>query len=226
MVGLEPIASREPQHRLAQAIGSNGNNLAHESFSRDIIWFVKIDTDSRGDGTEYGGGEGDGQWPARLAPVLDIARPAVGFVLSSTGYAVARRFRETLAPLELEPREFALLRAVGAAEGQTQQAIGERLGIPASRMVAFVDALEARALLERRANPIDRRARALHLTSAGSELLNRAFVAAAGLEQHLCAVLSAAEREQLLELLGRVARQLGLASGASPTHAHAAFADE
>ena len=171
MVGLEPIASREPQQRLAQAIGSNGNNLAHESFSRDIIWFVKIDTDSRGDGTEYGGGEGDGQWPARLAPVLDIARPAVGFVLSSTGYAVARRFRETLAPLELEPREFALLRAVGAAEGQTQQAIGERLGIPASRMVAFVDALEARALLERRANPIDRRARALHLTSAGSELL-------------------------------------------------------
>jgi DNA-binding MarR family transcriptional regulator len=195
-------------------------------FTRDIIRFVKIDTDSPGHGADYAGGEGNGEWPARLAPVLDIARPAVGFVLSSTGYAVARRFRETLAPLELEPREFALLRAVGAAEGQTQQAIGERLGIPASRMVAFVDALEARKLLERRANPIDRRARALHLTSAGSKLLNRAFVAASGLEQHLCATLSTAERAQLLELLGRVARQLGLASGASSTHAHAALADE
>jgi len=178
--------------------------------------------------TEYGDstGNGDGTWPARLAPVLDIARPAVGFVVSSTGYAVARRFRETLAPLELEPREFALLRAVGAAEGQSQQAIGERLGIPASRMVAFVDALEERSLLERRRNPADRRTRALHLTPAGRDLLGRAFVVAADLERHLCGQLDAAEREQLLELLRRVGQQLGLALGPSSTHAHSALADE
>ena len=54
-----------------------------------------------------------------------------------------------------------------AAEGQSQQAIGERLQIPPSRMVAFVDALEARSLLERRHNPHDRRTRELHLTEAG-----------------------------------------------------------
>ena len=105
----------------------------------------------------------DEPWPAGVTPAPqtdDVPFRAVGFTLSSVGYAVARRFRETLMPLELEPREFALLRAVGAAEGQSQQAIGERLQIPPSRMVAFVDALEARSLLERRHNPLDRRTRA------------------------------------------------------------------
>ena len=126
-----------------------------------------------------------GPWPGDLAPApLEGTAPSpessgpfrsVGFTLSSVGHAVSRRFREILAPLELEPREFALLRGVSAAEGQTQHAIGGRLQIPPSRMVAFVDALEARGLLERRLNPEDRRTRALHLTDAGRDLLDRAF---------------------------------------------------
>ena len=139
-------------------------------------------------------------------------------MLSSIGYAVSRRFHQTLAPLELEPREFALLRAVGSAEGQSQQAIGERLQIPPSRMVAFVDALQARGLLERRQNPLDRRTRPLHLTDDGRELLGKAFVLAGGLEEHLCSEMSAAEREQLLGLLQRVGGQLGLPPGAHAAH--------
>ena len=48
---------------------------------------------------------------------------SVGFTVSSIGHAVARRFGKILMPLELEPREFALLRAVAATEGQSQQAL-------------------------------------------------------------------------------------------------------
>jgi DNA-binding MarR family transcriptional regulator len=148
---------------------------------------------------------------------------SVGFTVSTIGYAVSRAFRAILAPLELEPREFALLRAVAASEGQSQQAIGERLQIPSSRMVAFVDALEARSLIERRHNPQDRRTRALHLTPDGRELMNRAFELAVGHEQRLCADLSDDEREQLLMLLQRVAAQLGLPPGVHA--AHSALAD-
>jgi DNA-binding MarR family transcriptional regulator len=159
---------------------------------------------------------------------LDSSAPfqAVGFVVSSVGYAVGKRFRATLAPLGLEPREFGLLRAVGAAEGQSQQAIGERLQIPPSRMVAFVDGLEERSLLERRQNPQDRRTRALYLTAEGRELLERAFALALGLERDLCAELSDSEREQLLALLQRVALRVGLVTGPHLTHAHAALAEE
>jgi DNA-binding MarR family transcriptional regulator len=146
---------------------------------------------------------------------------SVGFTLSSLGYAVARRFRTTLEPSGLEPREFALLRAVAPIEGASQQAIGERLRIPASRMVAFVDALEERGLLERRHKPDDRRVRALYLTDDGREVLASAFTLASELERHLCTRLNDAEREQLLDVLQKVGAQLGLAPGT-----HAAHLDE
>jgi DNA-binding MarR family transcriptional regulator len=143
---------------------------------------------------------------------------SVGFMLSSLGYAVARHLRTTLEPSGLEPREFALLRAVAPIEGASQQAIGERLRIPASRMVAFVDALETRGLLERRPKPNDRRVRALYLTDDGRKLLASAFALASDLERDLCAQLSDAEREQLLDALQRVGAQLGLTPGAHAAH--------
>jgi DNA-binding MarR family transcriptional regulator len=169
---------------------------------------------------------------AAPSPSASVPFRSVGFTVSSVGYAVSRLFRQTLAPLGLEPREFAILRVVGAAEGMSQQAAGERLQIPPSRMVAFIDALEARMLLERRHNPRDRRTRTLYLTEQGRELLGRAFVLAAELERRLCAHLSDAEREQLLELLTLVGVQLGLSASLRCAHAanaehaaHAALAD-
>jgi DNA-binding MarR family transcriptional regulator len=160
--------------------------------------------------------QGVAETPARAAATFR----AVGFTISTTGYAVSRRFRQLLAPLELEPREWALLRAVSVYEGSSQQALAERLQIPASRMVALVDALEARALLERRPNPADRRARALHLTGEGRRLLARAVAVAIEYERDLCAGLSEQEREQLLGLLARVGERLGLTP-----EVHAALAD-
>jgi DNA-binding MarR family transcriptional regulator len=144
---------------------------------------------------------------------------SVGFMISTTGYAIGSRFREILAPLQLEPRDFSLLRAVDLAEGLSQQALAERLQIPASRLVAFIDALAQRGLIERRQNPSDRRVRALHLTTEGRELLRRAFALAIEHERRICADLGADEREQLLGLLGRVGAQLGLAGGVHAAHA-------
>src|ERR1700761_2397892 len=123
----------------------------------------------------------------------DPAGPAfrsLGFTLSTLGFAVSRGFHETLEPLGIEPRDFALLRAVAADEGRSQQAIGERLKIAPSRMVAFVDLLESRGLLERRLNADDRRTRALHLTDAGRDLLDRAFALAVAYERNLCGDLT------------------------------------
>lgn len=169
-----------------------------------------------------------GQAEEAFAPTPDSTVPfrSVGFTVSTIGYAVAERFREILAPVELEPREFALLRSVQANEGRSQQAVGERLRIPASRMVAFVDALEARGLLERRHNPDDRRTRELHLTDNGRELLARAFSEAVAHEHDICADLSAEERERLLDLLGKVSARLGLAPGVHSAMAHSRLPEE
>ena len=138
----------------------------------------------------------------------------LAFNLSSLGYAVSRGFTKTLAPLELHPREFAVLRAVGFEEGQSQQALADALRIPRSRMVAIVDELEARKLLERRPHPSDRRVRALYLTGAGRLLLEQALAEAVAYEQQVGSALSPHEREQLLALLDRVSTSLGVQDGA------------
>jgi len=138
----------------------------------------------------------------------------IAFNLSSLGYAVSRGFQATLAPFELHPREFAVLRAVGFQEGQTQQALADGLRIPRSRMVSIVDELESRGLLERHPNPDDRRVRELFLTDKGRTLLERAFAEAVAYEAQVSGSLTAAERKQLLDLLGRVSSNLGIDPGA------------
>jgi DNA-binding MarR family transcriptional regulator len=141
---------------------------------------------------------------------------SVGFMLSSLGYAVSRRFHHVLAPLELEPSQFAVLRAVGFNEGQPQQALAQQLNISPSHMVAIVDELERRELLERRPEATDRRVRTLHLTRAGEKLLAQAFELAKELEQLVSKPLSAKERTQLLDVLDRIAEGLDLGPGAHP----------
>src|SRR3954454_17694466 len=103
-------------------------------------------------------------------PRTDRATPpfqSAAFLLSTLGFTVSRRFHEMLGPLELEPGEFALLRAVAASDGERQNALAERLHISPSWMVAIVDQLERRALVERTPHARDRRVRHLHLTAAG-----------------------------------------------------------
>jgi len=139
---------------------------------------------------------------------------SVAFILSSLGYAVSRRFHHVLGPLELEPGEFALLRAVAASEGEPQNALAERLHISPSWMVAIVDDLESRELLERRPHARDRRVRNLHLTAAGRKLLKQAERRAVQFDGQVTEPLSEAELQQLLGLLERVAAGLDLQPGA------------
>ena len=135
-------------------------------------------------------------------------------MLSSLGYAISRRFHQVLGPLELEPGEFALLRAVAASDGESQNALAERLHISPSWMVAIVDDLELRGLLERKPHARDRRVRNLHLTAAGKKLLRRAERQAQSFDQRVSEPLSETELVQLLELLDRIAAGLELQPGA------------
>ena len=96
------------------------------------------------------------------------------------------------------------MRHVAGSEGQTQQALGDALGIPKSRMVALVDDLEARGLVERRLRPDDRRARALHVTTEGARCLGEALEVAEAHEAYVRERLSPAEHHQLVQMLQRL----------------------
>jgi len=108
-----------------------------------------------------------------------------------------------------------LLRRLATAEGQSQQALGQALGITANRMVFLVDDLEEHGLVERRRNPSDRRSHALYPTPRGHQALRDAAAATAR-HGELGRSLSAPERRQLAELLRRVAAEQGIDEHALP----------
>ena len=149
------------------------------------------------------------------------AADSVSFMLSTLGHAISRRFIHALQPLELHPREFAVLRAVRANDGQSQQTLAETLRIPPSRMVAIVDELESRRLIERRPDPGDRRVRALYVTKRGQTLLEDAFDLVVQHERAIQDVLTYKERAELLALLNRIAARLDL-----PTDVHSALRND
>lgn len=129
---------------------------------------------------------------------------SVGFLISQLGFFSSKGFAEALVPIGIEPKEFLLLRFVAASAGQSQQALAQRLGVPPSRMVALVDDLEERGLVERRLNPDDRRVRGLHLTEEGKATVERAAHVAVEYETKLCSSLEGSERDQLIDLLQKI----------------------
>jgi DNA-binding MarR family transcriptional regulator len=83
-------------------------------------------------------------------------------------------------------------------------------------MVALVDELESRGLVERERSTADRRQYALQLTSDGHSVLRGVATLARAHDRDLGQALDADERETLAHLLTRIAEQQGLAPGIHP----------
>jgi DNA-binding MarR family transcriptional regulator len=145
---------------------------------------------------------------------MEKGQPA--FLLAQLGAHAASQFAERLRVLELTPPDAGILRLLRVAAGMSQQELATKLLIHPSRLVAILDNLEKRGLVERRANPDDRRLYSLHLTKGGRELLESIGKVAREHQDALLTALSKEERNELAALLHRVADQQGLVRGVHP----------
>jgi MarR family 2-MHQ and catechol resistance regulon transcriptional repressor len=84
--------------------------------------------------------------------------------------------------------------------------IGDRIRLTSGSMTVAIDRLEAKGLVERHADRGDRRARIVHLTSAGKKLIRCAFAAHAEAMERVAGALSPAERREAIELLKRLGK--------------------
>jgi DNA-binding MarR family transcriptional regulator len=146
----------------------------------------------------------------------DKAPSTLAFLLSQVGIHAARQFSERIAEVGLHPPLFRVLNLVDAAEGRSQQAIGEAIEVPPSRMVGLVDELERLGLVERRPHATDRRVRALYLTAKGRETLARGREIASAHERDLTRGMPAADRRRLTEYLQRIVDEQTIGRGVHP----------
>jgi DNA-binding MarR family transcriptional regulator len=134
-------------------------------------------------------------------PLPSSLTDQLGFLLGRAHLAHRQVAERAFASVRLSGKEVGAL-AILADEGPlSQQRLGERQGIDRTTMVAVVDGLERKRYVERRRDPGDRRAYALHPTPAGRRALRTAVAAAARAEDEFLASLSAADRQRLKRLL-------------------------
>lgn len=150
----------------------------------------------------------------------------VAFLLAQVGAHAADKFAERLRPLKLNPAHAGILRAINHAQGISQQALAQQLGMFPSRMVLVLDELERLGFVERRPSARDRRTYALHLTARGNARLEAIGRIAREHQEALCAALNPGERETLASLLSRIAEQQDLTAGVHPGYRKLGRANE
>jgi len=131
------------------------------------------------------------------------ASPPLGALLARTSHALSSAVAEGLAVHALTLRGFLLLHAASTG-ASSQQALAALVGLDKTTMVAAVDDLAARGLVERRPDPQDRRVRLVVLTEDGARLLRRAREVVERTEHDLLDDLGAEGRDALRGLLVRL----------------------
>lgn len=153
--------------------------------------------------TAAGSGTAPRRRPASLGPLSAF----LGYALRRAQLAVFDDFFQTVADLGLRPAQFGLLVVINQNPGLKQTDASAALGIQTPNFVGLVDELEQRGLAQRQPAANDRRSHALYLTKAGEVLLKRVMARQAEHEDRMTARIGKAGRDQLLELLDKLATE-------------------
>jgi len=110
---------------------------------------------------------------------------------------------------DLSPSAFQVLAILdGAGEPLTARTIAERLLVSSASTTSLLDTLERRGLVERSAHPGDRRKTLVHLSDEARDIVDRMLPVVHGAATDAAAGLSEPEREQLIESLTSIRRQV------------------
>lgn len=130
----------------------------------------------------------------------ECSGPPLGALLARASHGVNAAVNDALAREGLTLRAFLLLEAASRGP-RSQQALAADVGLDKTTMVAAVDDLVAGGLVERRADPHDRRVRLVAVTAEGDRRRSRGRAVVRATETDLFDALGPQGRDALRELL-------------------------
>ena len=142
----------------------------------------------------------------------------LSFLLKQAFALMDEATERELAQLSVSGREFAVLTLIDAEGAASQQRLAARIGVDRTTMVALIDALEEKRLVNRRRDPSDRRAYIVEATPAGRKTLQRALKAVELAERQALAPLTASESTALKQALQRLAEAALARDAKQPDH--------
>jgi DNA-binding MarR family transcriptional regulator len=143
-------------------------------------------------------------------PQTAVERIPYGLLLARLGQESTARFRRSLRPLNLGAQQFIVLKQLQVFGSCSQGELADALGIDYSNLASVTGQLYSRGLIERNRDAADRRRYVVELTADGEQLLVDADNAIESGEESMLNSLEDAEREQLWDLLRRMADALEL----------------
>jgi DNA-binding MarR family transcriptional regulator len=143
--------------------------------------------------------------PTNCLPAELVASP--GFLLARLGIGLKMKTMEAFEEAGFTGYHYGILALLDEGSRTAQSAIADALEYDPSQLVAQLDALEERGLIERRRDPTDRRRQMVSLTPAGRRQLAAFRKIVRKLEDEFLEALDEEERATLHDLLLRIAVQ-------------------
>jgi DNA-binding MarR family transcriptional regulator len=139
----------------------------------------------------------------------DALASRLGYLLKHAQQQLAEAAAPVMAPFGIDGRELAVLTVLAARAPLSQHEAAEELGVDRTTMVALVDALEAKGLVERHRSPQDRRKNIVVLRPGGQDCLRDAGQARDEVEREFLGPLGDALSRQFVRALQILASQRG-----------------
>ncbi len=121
-----------------------------------------------------------------------------------------------LAPFGLNSSQYLFILNLCRDPGITQDKLPERICVNKSNVARTLAQLEKKGFIRRQVNPVDKRTAAVFPTERARELYPRIMEVIATWDDAVTSALSPREKENLLELMRRVAGQASAMRGATP----------
>jgi len=131
------------------------------------------------------------------------------------GRALMAGEQPILAAHDLTMWAYIVLAALSRSPSRTQAALADAIGADRTRIIPVLDDLQARRLIDRTADPTDRRVRLLSLTSEGQRVFRSTRTAIRAYERRLLDHLPANDRRAFVRSLARLS-ELGWSELVSP----------
>ena len=132
----------------------------------------------------------------------------VGFLLKNLSRRYVARFEAHAQSISLTLMQCKVLVNLDKNEGASQARLAELTDIEPMMMVRLLNRMERDKLIERRSDPLDRRARRLYLTARARPLLQEIWRLAAMVRAEMFAGIPKKERERFLHLLEKAHENL------------------
>ena len=101
---------------------------------------------------------------------MDRIESCISFLAGKAAQQISRRARERLAPHDVTPVQYAILRVLAEQDGQSGAELSARLVIDSATITGLIDRLETAGLVERRPDATDRRVNRTRLTARARAL--------------------------------------------------------